>query len=143
MQAQTPEVSSAEASTTAELRCVSVEQLQKIHRDLDACQKVIWLAGGFDPAYVADAQERLKEIEALLSAQAERGWTQKKPTQPGAYWIRGSLLQADALVEVAQADGVLWCNLHGINSEPRFGFTIRQLSDDFEWLGPLAPMGSL
>lgn len=51
---------------------VPVETLQHIHRDLDACQKVIWLAGcrprgyGFDPAYVSDAQARLKEIEALL-----------------------------------------------------------------------------
>lgn len=53
---------------------VPVDRLKAIHRDLDACQKVIWMAGcrprgyGFDPAYVADAQERLKEIEALLAA---------------------------------------------------------------------------
>lgn len=51
---------------------VTVDQLKQIHRDLDACQKVIWLAGvkprgyGFDPAYVNDAQARLKEIEKLL-----------------------------------------------------------------------------
>ena len=75
MQAQTPEVSSEKATTAVDLRLVSVEQLQKIHRDLDACQKVIWLAGcrpqvpnGFDPAYVSDAQARLKEIEALIDA---------------------------------------------------------------------------
>jgi len=55
---------------------VPVETLQHIHRDLDACQKVIWLAGcrprgyGFDPAYVSDAQARLKEIEALLGKEA-------------------------------------------------------------------------
>jgi len=76
MQAQTPEVSAEKATTPAEHRLVSVEQLKKIHRDLDACQKVIWLAGcrprgyGFDPSYVTDAQERLKEIEALLEEQA-------------------------------------------------------------------------
>lgn len=52
---------------------VPVETLRRIHRDLDACQKVIWLAGcrprgyGFDPAYVTDAQARLKEIDALLA----------------------------------------------------------------------------
>lgn len=52
---------------------VPVKTLQHIHRDLDACQKVIWLAGcrpfgyGFDPAYVTEAQARLKEIDALLS----------------------------------------------------------------------------
>lgn len=51
---------------------VPVETLRHIHRDLDSCQKVIWLAGcrphgyGFDPTYVSDAQARLKEIEALL-----------------------------------------------------------------------------
>lgn len=55
---------------------VPVETMQRIHRDLDACQKVIWLAGcrprgyGFDPAYVSDAQERLKEIDALLGKEA-------------------------------------------------------------------------
>ncbi len=76
MQAQTPEVSAAKATTpSADLRLVSVEQLKKIHRDLDACQKVIWLAGcrprgyGFDPAYVTDAQARLAEIEALVAQQ--------------------------------------------------------------------------
>ncbi|RRV35573.1 hypothetical protein EGI94_00240 [Stutzerimonas stutzeri] len=76
MQAQTPEVSTEQATTpTADLRLVSVEQLKKIHRELDACQKVIWLAGcrprvpnGFDPAYVTGAQEQLKVIEELLAS---------------------------------------------------------------------------
>ena len=76
MQAQTPEVSGEKATTPApELRLVSVYQLHKIHRELDACQKVIWLAGcrpqvpgGFDPAYVTGAQKQLKQIEALLAA---------------------------------------------------------------------------
>lgn len=152
MQVNQPQGGSAEASTTAaDLRLVSVHQLQKIHHDLDACQKVIWLAGcrprvpnGFDPAYVTGAQERLKEIEALLTAQAAPSkWTHEKPTQPGAYWIRGNLLQEDVLVQVKVVNGVLSCNLHQVNSDPGldFGFTIEKLSDDFEWLGPLAPMG--
>lgn len=54
---------------------VSHEQLKKWHRDLDACQKVIWLSGcrpqvpgGFDPAYCTDAQASLKEIEAVMAA---------------------------------------------------------------------------
>lgn len=49
------------------------DQLKAWHRNLDACQKVIWLAGcrpqvpnGFDPAYCTDAQESLKEIEAVM-----------------------------------------------------------------------------
>lgn len=53
---------------------VSLEWLKQVHRDLDACQKVIWLAGcrpqvpgGFDPAYVTGAQARLQEIVALIA----------------------------------------------------------------------------
>jgi hypothetical protein len=63
----------AEAATVAPGSvAITAAQLQSIHRDLDACQKVIWLAGtgphgfGFDPAYVNDAKARLGEIEALL-----------------------------------------------------------------------------
>lgn len=74
MQVNPQEVSAEKATTAAtDLRLVSVEQLQKIHRELDACQKVIWLAGcrprvpnGFDPAYVTGAQEQLKVIEKLI-----------------------------------------------------------------------------
>ena len=60
---------------------VTADWLKKVHRDLDACQKVIWLAGcrprvpgGFDPAYCEDAQARLKEIdEHIARAQAGEG----------------------------------------------------------------------
>lgn len=145
MQAQTPEVSGEKATTPAdELRLVSVEQLQKIHRELDACQKVICLAGcrprvpnGFDPAYVTGAQEQLKVIEELMKQ--EPSWTHEKPTQPGAYWIRGNSLEEPALIQVKQDCGDLWCNLHMRTTEPDFGYgySIAQLSDQFEWLGPL------
>lgn len=47
---------------------VPVAGLKQVHRDLDACQKVIWLVGGFDPAYCEDAQARLKDIEGWLAA---------------------------------------------------------------------------
>jgi hypothetical protein len=53
---------------------VTADWLKTVHRDLDACQKVIWLAGcrprvpgGFDPAYCEDAQERLKEIDEQIA----------------------------------------------------------------------------
>ena len=52
---------------------VPIDRLKAVHRDLDACQKVIWLAGvgdrghGFDPSYCEDAQERLKEIEGWIA----------------------------------------------------------------------------
>lgn len=64
---------------------VSVDQLRAIHRDLDACQKVIWLAGvrprgyGFDPAYCEDAQARLREIEALIET-ATIAQTEQQPS---------------------------------------------------------------
>ena len=53
---------------------VTADWLKKVHRDFDACQKVIWLAGcrprvpgGFDPAYCEDAQARLKEIDVQIA----------------------------------------------------------------------------
>lgn len=81
-----------------------------------------------------DADEQSSE-----PVEASDGWTHEKPKVPGAYWVRGNLLQADALVQVKEVSGVLWCNLHTSTSEQNFDFTIRQLSDDFEWLGPLMP----
>ena len=42
--------------------------LKQLHRDLDACQKLIWAnLRGCDPAYCADAQARLAEIETMLA----------------------------------------------------------------------------
>lgn len=90
-------------------------------------------------------QQDRKRLHAIIGGieDGPSGWSNQKPTQPGAYWIRGNLLQADALVQVQVVDGVLWCNLHQVNTELRldYGFTIEQLHQDFEWLGPLAPMG--
>jgi hypothetical protein len=55
------------AALSGECKIVPVAQLKKWHRDLDACQKVIWLRGGFDPAYCLDAQDCLKEMEGVLA----------------------------------------------------------------------------
>ena len=89
-------------------------------------------------------QQDRKRLHAFIGdiENGPSGWSNQKPTQPGAYWIRGNLLQADALVEVKRVDDVLWCNLHLVNTEQRieYGFTIDQLSPDFEWLGPLMPL---
>lgn len=107
MQAQTPEVSAEKATTPDELRLVSVEQLKKIHRDLDACQKVIWLAGcrprgyGFDPSYVTDAQERLKEIEALLAESAPQAL--KMPAQVTAAMWRAAHVSMETDGDLALA----------------------------------------
>lgn len=44
--------------------------LKESRRELHACQAVIHLAGGFDPAYVRCAQESLKKTDAIIT-QAE------------------------------------------------------------------------
>ena len=50
-------------------RLVTTDWLKRIHRDLDACQKLIWAnLRGCDPSYYEDAQERLREIDAMLTA---------------------------------------------------------------------------
>jgi len=68
-------------------------------------------------------------------------WCHHKPTIPGAYWVRGNGLDADALINVTIYEGDLWCNLHQSTTEPNpgRGYRIAQLSDSFEWLGPLQP----
>lgn len=155
MQVNPQEVSAEKATTpAANLRLVSVEQLQKIHRELDACQKVIWLAGcrprvpnGFDPAYVTGAQEQLKLIEGLIAQPS--GWTKDKPTAPGAYWVRGFRLgepdSRPALVEVTRSDaGTLLCNLNdsNTNDETREWSFVEDLAERFEWFGPLGTSGT-
>ncbi|MDH0894660.1 MULTISPECIES: hypothetical protein [unclassified Pseudomonas] len=81
--------------------------------------------------------DRIKARQADLSAELQ--WTHHKPDQQGAYWIRGNSLEAPALVQVKLCDDGLWCNLHIRTTEPNFeyGFSIAQLNDQFEWLGPL------
>ena len=43
-----------------------VQALRLARKELDACQRVIHYAGGFDPAYVNDAQAALKVADAAL-----------------------------------------------------------------------------
>lgn len=80
-------------------------QLKAWHRNLDACQKVIWLAGcrpqvpgGFDPAYCTDAQHSLKEIEATLALSVT-------DDQPVAY---GAISDLDKIKSGALWSGTLW-----------------------------------
>ena len=47
--------------------------LIEARRELHACQAVIHLAGGFDPAYVRDAQAALKRADAAIAAQQGKG----------------------------------------------------------------------
>lgn len=55
-------------AASGEWKLVPMAQLKKWRRELDACQKVMWLRGGFDPAYCLDAQDCLKEMEGVLAA---------------------------------------------------------------------------
>lgn len=84
----------------------------------------------------ADVFSQLAELRQQGEADE---WTRAKPTQPGAYWVRGNLLMEPALVQVKNERGQLWCNLHMSTTDPDFcrGFCIAQLSDQFEWIGPI------
>ncbi|MFY1029433.1 hypothetical protein [Pseudomonas asiatica] len=42
------------------------QALRLARKELDACQRVIHYAGGFDPAYVNDAQAAIKVADAVL-----------------------------------------------------------------------------
>lgn len=81
-------------------------------------------------------------------------WTNEKPTQPGAYWLRGwSSPETDraALVEVQRKAGIslliqgkgagLICNLHERNSgeNRRNWYPVGDLANSLEWCGPLVP----
>ncbi len=44
-----------------------IQALRLVRKELDACQRVIHYAGGFDPAYVDDAQVALKATDAVLA----------------------------------------------------------------------------
>lgn len=50
------------------------DMVKRMERELQACQAVIHLAVGFDPAYVNDAQAVLKDARALLASPAAVGW---------------------------------------------------------------------
>lgn len=66
-------------------------------------------------------------------------WSTVKPTAPGAYWVRGNGLGQEALIQVIDNDGELRCNLHQRTTGADFGwgYAVADLSEDFEWLGPL------
>lgn len=56
------DVGRAEGALQEEL----VQALRLVRKKLDACQRVIHHARGFDPAYVSDAQAALKVADAVL-----------------------------------------------------------------------------
>ena len=84
-------------------------------------------------------------IRSAFVRYADWTWTTAKPTEPGAYWVRGFRLDPEcrgqkALVEVdLDRYGVLCCNLHESNSEDDRDewFDVAALDPTFEWCGPL------
>ena len=50
-----------------ELQLELVNALRLARKELDACQRVIHYAGGFDPAYASDAQAAIAAAEAVLA----------------------------------------------------------------------------
>lgn len=66
----------------------------------------------------------------------------RKPSEPGAYWVRNFDLHAKdrvALVSVTERGGALVCNLHETNSEFVLSrwYEVQDLTDKIEWCGPL------
>ncbi|WFC66377.1 hypothetical protein EUC41_08630 [Achromobacter denitrificans] len=47
--------------------------LIEARRELQSCQAVIHLAGGFDPTYVRDAQAAIRRADAAIAAQQGKG----------------------------------------------------------------------
>lgn len=69
-------------------------------------------------------------------------WNKSKPTEAGAYWVRGYEIgcpETKALVEVRGEGDCLLCNLHEVNTSNIIEdwYSLDLLDDDFEWYGPL------
>ena len=70
-------------------------------------------------------------------------WTRRKPTEPGAYWLRGFEFgnpSAQALVEVRRWRGDLRCNVAECNYDRNYD-EWSHVADmgPFRWCGPLVP----
>lgn len=94
--------------------------------------------------YAAEFERMAKAVRAHPKTE----WSKSKPTEPGAYYVRGfRLFEPDsrpALVEVEIDDGKLCCNLHESNSKDDFRQwdLLQSLSEGFEWLGPLKALAA-
>ena len=134
-------------SSNTEMVSVPRELLQDLYEaaQFEADQRRSVL-GNFRP-HVQEALDKIAaDAKSLLDAPAQQHqgepveWSTAKPTTAGAFWVRGNGLEQDALVQVIDDDGELRCNLHRPTTETDFGYgyAIADLSDDFEWLGPLS-----
>lgn len=92
-----------------------------------------------DRAWMTWKGRAILDNQAVQQQGEPVAWTNNKPHMPGAYWIRGNGLDRDSLIEVVDDAGGLLCNLHQRTTEADFGYgySIDDLSDEFEWRGPL------
>jgi|GEM_PF-5011859 len=102
---------------------------------------------GYQAGY-ADAVKAI-EVGKPAAAQEAVAWSKTKPTAEGAYYVRGfnlfQLAQYEALVQVRthHFDGEpapeLVCNIHESTSNADMDdwSPMVDMSDDFEWFGPL------
>ena len=74
------------------------EALTESRRELDSCQKVIWLASdyGFDPAYVKGAQASIRKTDEALAATADLDGVILCHAEPVA-WLHEKRPDADVI----------------------------------------------
>ncbi|WP_122219225.1 Arc family DNA-binding protein [Pseudomonas syringae group genomosp. 7] len=116
---------------------------------LDALADTTWRIGQAPDAYaftsVSDqldlAQRQNTLLFDMLFAVAETEgdeWNTGRPTQDGAYWVRGNGFEGDILVEVtAGARDDLHVVSHLFPAGARTAVPLSQFSEGYEWLGPL------
>lgn len=116
--------------TDTKMVSVPLEQLNQWRRDLDACQRVIWLAGGFDPAYCKDAQACLVQMDAALAAPTDTGAALAHARQEAinAKGIAGMCVKA-----LTQAEGfVSATNRKAWGSDEGIGSTLPMIRDTLQ-----------
>lgn len=88
---------------------------------------------------VEEVREHFEGRIRQLEAERVPEWRQQKPTEPGAYWLKGNIFNvpdAVSLVRVEWFDGELSIVAGDDPEDHRASLTA--MRDDFYWAGPLA-----
>lgn len=115
--------------------------------DLEQCRAALALPG-LQKTVEKKLQTRIRKLEKLAetaepSVRDVVPWKSGHPTLPGAYYVRGfRYLEPDsppALVEVADDNGELVCNINEYNTFEVISrwSLLADINEAFEWLGPL------
>lgn len=88
-----------------------------------------------------DLSERNTKLEEALTAVTEKPlvWKQQKPTEPGAYWLKGNVFlnsEHTSLVRVEVLGGAL--SVVSCDDADEHKAYLAEWGDDFYWAGPLA-----